>query len=1025
MSISKEFNYDIVTNPEIFEINRMKPVSTHHFENGEKLLLNLNGKYRFNFAENYDCSPKGFWAKDYDVSGWDEITVPGHVQLQGYEAPKYVNVMYPWEGHEEIVPGQIPVKYNPVYSYVLDTNVPANFKERAYISFQGVESAFALWINGEYVGYSEDSFDASDFDISDYVTEGINRIAVQVFKWSSGSWIEDQDFWRFGGIFRDVYMYTTPKIHMNDLLVKTRFNNKEYDSAVLSVESKVCNYTDGDYSYEAWLGEHMTDLSGKLYETDMYSYINPVKIYEGSEDYFEYEIDSPKLWSAESPNLYVLIIRVYDKDGNIVETVKERIGFREFVLEDGLLKINGKRIVFNGVNRHDFSAVNGRAVTKDEMEWDVVTMKQNNINAVRTSHYPNQNYFYALCDEYGLYMIAENNLETHGSWAYPGARGVDSKVIPCDYPEWHDVLLDRASSLYETKKNHPAILMWSCGNEAFGGKDIYDMSEHIRKLDDTRLVHYEGVFNDRRYNDTSDMESQMYPPAAGIERFLADNPEKPFICCEYSHAMGNSCGGHYYYTDLAEKNPRYQGGFIWDFIDQAILYKNHNGVEYLAYGGDFDDRPCDDNFCTDGIVCADRTLSPKMPEIKYNYQNIRFEIDKENIKIINKSLFTCTSEYECIVALYNDGEFVCKESVATAVEPMNSGVCAIPALIAEETEKLNGELTYIVSLHLKKDELWAKCGHEVAFGQFTFKAESKGNALDGKEASDSNELEYMACDYTIGVKGKDYHAIFHKFAGLISYKYKGVELMKTPLEPNFWRAPVDNDNGNGMKMRDTFWKVASMYKRCEFVGARMEDGCAIVEYKYSFPMKEDVKVSLTYKAHGDGKIEVKLSYDGYEGLPEIPEFGVITKLTPVLDTQTWYGRGPAENYCDRNNGYKLGVYSADVADSLSPYVNPQECANHTGIRYTKVTDKSGFGLCFESNDAPDYMEGSVLPYTPHELENAKHIYELPSVNYSVVKLAKKQMGIGGDDSWGSRPHEEYRIEADKPMEFTFVMYGVG
>lgn len=1015
----REFDYGIVANPEIFQVNKMNPVSTHHYENGEKLVLSLNGEYRFNFSKNYDECPKNFWKDGYDVSGWDKITVPGHVQMQGYEAPQYTNMLYPWDGHEEIVPGQIPVEYNPVYSYVLDTEVPDNFMKRAYISFQGVESAFALWMNGKYVGYSEDSFDASDFDISDYVKAGMNRIAVQVFKWSSGSWLEDQDFWRLGGIFRDVYMYTTPDIHIEDIFIKTRFDNCDYSKARLSADMKIADYTDTSYSYSVELARHVTDIKSKLYETDMYSYVNPVKIYEGKESSFECVINEPELWSAEKPNIYILIIRLYDADGNIVETVKERIGFREFKLEDGLLKINGKRIVFSGVNRHEFSHVNGRAVTKDEMEWDVKTMKQHNINAVRTSHYPNQNYFYALCDEYGLYMIAENNLETHGTWTYPGANGLESKVVPCDYPEWHDVLLDRAASLVQSKKNHVSIVIWSCGNESFGGKNIYDMSNYMRELDDTRLIHYEGVFWDRRYNDTSDMESQMYPSTKNIEKFLEEHPDKPFVCCEYSHAMGNSNGGHSYYTDLAENNPRYQGGFIWDFIDQAIQDTSYSGQRYLAFGGDFDDRPADNNFCVNGILFADRTLSPKMPEIKYNYQNIRLEITENKINVINKALFTGTSEYDCSISLYNNGVHVSTESITVNVEPMSSGEAAIPPSITEKAEKLYGDITYIVSFTLKNSTIWAEKGYEVAFGQYTFIK----NAVPAKEDADTVTL--INGDYTIGVKGACFGAIFHKFEGLISYRYKDREMLKGPVEPNFWRAPIDNDTGNGMRFRDVFWKVASIYKKPEFVGAHMDGKNAVIEYRYPCPLDEEVKIGMEYTAHEDGRIEVRMSYAGYENLPEIPEFGITAKVNPVFNIQTWYGFGPEENYRDRKGGYKLGIYNENVEESLTPYVIPQECANHTGIRYTKITDNDGFGLCFESDDAPDYMEGSVLPYTPHELENARHIYELPPVNYSVVKLAKEQMGIGGDDSWGARPHDEYTIPSDKAHEFSFVMYGLG
>lgn len=1003
-----EFDYGVISNPEVFEINRRMPHSDNHYISGRCIKTDLNGTYKFHFDKCIDDAVKDFYKPDYDVDGWDDIKVPGNVPVlrPDLDAPIYTNVMYPWDGHEDIIPGEIPVKYNPVYSYVRDIEINEITENKTFIRFEGVESAFALWINGYFTGYSEDSFDASEFDISEYIHEGTNRIAVQVFKWCSGSWIEDQDFWRLGGIFRDVYMYTVPDIHVEDIFVKTRLINN-YCDAVLSVRIKWIKnpLSEGRYSINVndykGTGECIFSLSDK--------------IGNGNEITVAGEIEAPKLWSAEKPYLYELEINVYDENGEPVEKLSERIGFRQFELKDGIMHINGKRIMFSGVNRHDFSHKNGRAVTKEEMIWDVRTMKQNNINAVRTSHYPNQSYFYELCDEYGIYMIAENNLETHGLWAYPGVWGQNEKLVPDGRKEWLEVLFDRASSLVESKKNHPSILLWSCGNESFGGENIYKMSQFMKSLDDTRLIHYEGVFNDRRYNATSDIESQMYTKAADIAAFLRENKDKPFVCCEYSHAMGNSCGGHRRYTELAKHNPRYQGGFIWDYIDQAIEKTNYNNETFLAYGGDFDDRPNDDNFCTDGIIFADRTLSPKMAEVKHNYQNIDCIISEAQITVINYSLFTSTSEFDCKVIMLADGKYVCEENISTDVAPLDKGVYDIPDSLIGSIAAITGECTYRVSFTLKEDTVWAEKGHEVAFNEYTFLIGEVEVALEDETIAP----EINFCDNNIGVVGKDYSAMFSKAKGLISYVYKGRELLRSSLSPNFWRAPVDNDNGNGMCARDYYWKVASMYMRAVFISAEAENDYALIKYRYEFPVDKELSVDITYKAYESGKINVTMDYKGKEGRPEMPEFGIIVKTAPFLDRQIWYGLGPQENYIDRNNGCKLGIYEADVKNSLTPYVVPQECANHTGIRNTTVVDKEGAGLCFSSNEAPSYMEGSVLSYTPHELENAKHIYELPKHNYSVVKLAKKQMGIAGDDSWGARPHSEYVIEADKDMSFSF------
>ncbi len=1003
-----EFDYGVISDPEIFEINKRKPHSDNHYTGGRCIKTDLNGTYKFHFDRCIDDAVKDFYMHDFDVSGWDNITVPSNVQMvrPDLDAPVYTNVMYPWDGHEDIVPGEIPQKYNPVYSYVREVTISEIKEKKTFIRFEGVESAFALWINGRFAGYSEDSFDASEFDISEFIRTGTNRIAIQVFKWCSGSWIEDQDFFRLGGIFRDVYMYSVPDIHLEDIFVKTRLINN-YTDASLSVRLRWLKNPLSEGRYSISVIDYMGSKESIFSLTD--------RIGNGSEINVVAEIKSPKLWSAEKPYLYELQIEVYDENDELMERISEHIGFRCFELKNGIMHINGKRIMLSGVNRHDFSHKNGRAVTKDEMLWDVRTMKANNINAVRTSHYPNQPYFYELCDEYGIYVIAENNLETHGLWAYPGVWGCNDKLVPDGRKEWYEVLLDRASSLVESKKNHPSILIWSCGNESFGGENIYRMSQFIKSIDDTRLVHYEGVFNDRRYNDTSDMESQMYTKVADIVKFLRENNDKPFICCEYSHAMGNSCGGHRKYTDLAKHNPRYQGGFIWDFIDQAIERTNYNGETFLAYGGDFDDRPNDDNFCTDGIVFADRTLSPKMAEIKHNYQNIDCVISETQITIINYSLFTSTSEYDCRIVMLADGKYVCEESISTDVAPLDKGVYDIPDNLVASIAAVTGECTYRVLFTLKEDTMWAKKGHEVAFDEYTFLIEGMDYEMQTKKKAP----QINSCDNNIGICGDNYSAMFSKSKGLISYVYKGRELLRSSLLPNFWRAPVDNDNGNGMCARDYYWKIASMYMRPVFISAQAEDDCAVIRYRYEFPIDKNLTVHMTYKAYEDGTINVTMEYEGEKERPEIPEFGIIVKAAPFLDRQIFYGLGPEENYADRNNGCRLGIYEVDVKDSLTPYVVPQECANHTGIRYTTIIDNEGVGLRFASKDAPSYMEGSVLSYTPHELENARHMYELPGHNYSVVKLSKRQMGIAGDDSWGARPHPEYIIESDKDISFSF------
>lgn len=483
-----------------------------------------------------------------------------------------------------------------------------------------------------------------------------------VVKFCSGSWLEDQDFWRFSGIFRDVYLYTTPKTHISDMFIHTNLKDN-YKNSDLNIEVNIKG------ELNSVIKASLFDSNGKIV-TEIIEDVNNEKLMLYS------EVKDIKLWSAEEPNLYTLIIEII-KNGQVLEVVKQKIGFRSFEMINNVMYINGKRIVFKGVNRHEFSCYTGRCLSREEMIWDIKTMKKNNINAVRTSHYPNQSEFYDLCDEYGLYVIDETNLESHGTWQ--GAGKINTKhIVPDSKLEWRECVLDRAKSMLERDKNHPSILIWSCGNESFGGENIYLMSEYFRNRDTSRLVHYEGVFNDRRFNDSSDMESRMYAKVTDIEEYLNNNPEKPFILCEYTHAMGNSNGGMHKYIELEEKYPMYQGGFIWDFIDQGLMTKDIYGEDYIAFGGDFDDRPTDYNFCVNGIVYADRKESPKMQEVKFNYQNIKIDVNFNKAIIKNDNLFINLNRYDFIWEHLQDGKVIEAGKLDVSVEPGNKIEIKLP-----------------------------------------------------------------------------------------------------------------------------------------------------------------------------------------------------------------------------------------------------------------------------------------------------------------------------------------------------------
>lgn len=1015
------FDYAKVKDPTFYKENVLDAHSAHMiyankdelFSKNSSLVFSLDGVWKFSYGVNYQSAVPGFEKPEYDCGGWDSIRVPAHIQMEGYDIPQYANVQYPWDGREEVKPGQIPERFNPVASYVKYFELPKHMKgKKIHISFQGAESGMALWLNGRYVGYSEDSFTPSDFDLTPYLESGVNKLAVQVFKWTSSSWCEDQDFFRFSGLYRSVYLYAVPEIHVEDICIKTLFHGDGFHKAVLAAKLKV--------SGNGSLKIRLKDKDDIVFEC----------VQEASEEVvMEQEVAAPKLWSAEDPYLYTLEIEAYDEAGKLTECIPQTVGFRKFELKNNRMLLNGRRIVFKGVNRHEFSSVSGRCVSDEELEKDIVTMKQNNINAIRTCHYPDDVRIYDLCDRYGIYMIAENNLETHGTWAaYLKGAQDESFILPNDRPEWKAMMFDRVNSCYQRDKNHPAILMWSLGNESYGGETLYEMSQLFHKLDDTRLVHYEGVFQDRRYNDSSDIESRMYAKVADIEEYLKTDGGKPFVCCEYTHAMGNSCGAMNKYTDLADReNSGYQGGFIWDYIDQSIYKKDRYGKWFQAYGGDFGDRPTDYNFSGNGIAYGgSRDASPKMPAVKFNYQNITVTVREKNFEVWNKNLFVNTDTFQCVAQLLRNGVLIDeKELDDIAVEPESKSVFPMPFTIPE----YEGEYAVTISFRLKQDKLWAKREHEVAFGQ------SVVAVVQAHVTEVPKPYTLIRGNDNIGVRGEDFDVLFSELSGgLVSYRYAGRELIEEIPKPNFWRAPTDNDMGNNMVGNQGQWKLASMYSTFKGAGMRLdapiehyenpvvreEKDHVSVKYFYNLQTTPHAECQLEYCVYGNGSVRTRLTYTPVEGLPDMPEFGVLFKLDADFDRIEWYGNGPQETYEDRKQGAKLGVYRNKVADNMAAYMVPQECGNKTDVRYAKVTDRKGRGILFTG----EKMSFSALPYTPHEIENAKHFYELPEIHYTVVRVAKQQMGIGGDDSWGAPVHPEYHIAVDKPLEFTFTFRGI-
>jgi len=1101
------FDYRILADPAVFKVH-VRPAHSDHtsFRNTAEaaagrtsLRASLNGLWRFHYAKNAGAAPKDFQDPAFDVSGWDEITVPSSMQTEGYDSPAYTNMIYPWDGREALAPGEVPERFNPVGSYVRDFTPPAGWDGPVFLSFQGVESAFALWVNGSYVGYSEDSFTPSEFEITAFLRDGVNRIAVQVFHWCCGSWLEDQDMFRLSGIFRDVYLFTCDRVQIADLKIIADTDDTYTDGrlhACLTLEGADESAMDGvtlEWQLLAPLRPDSTsgpagkEISGSDESSGVpgssrgtlltgRTAVASGQAAARSQVDISAEIQGAALWSAEAPNLYDLLLILRDESGQELACVCEHVGFRRFEMKDGLMCLNGQRIFFNGVNRHELGCDRARTVTEADVRRDLLIMKRHNINAVRTSHYPNASFLYRLCDEFGLYLVGENNMETHGTWYWHDPKHPDrTGVLPGDQMAYAPLLLDRVTSCYERDKNHPAILLWSVGNESYGGPVIAQMTQLFHQLDPSRLVQYEGVVWDGEYLDeTTDVYSQMYTTALGVEAFLQEHTDKPFILCEYTHAMGNSNGGMHKYIELAERQPRYQGGFIWDFADQAFRAPNRFGEEYLAYGGDFLERPTEYQFSGNGIVGADRRLYAKIQEVKGCYQTIGAVFEGGQVRVRNKNLFMGTDAFDCVVTLEQEGRLIRQAVLQTAVPPLDERVYDLPFAVDDLTAPDPaaaadgaGEYVLTISFRLKSDTLWAAKGHEVAFAQACLTAAAATDAAAetadgpaplpaalascragisyGTACAESNAgLEVIRGTGHVGVRGAHFDLLLSEAqGGLVSYRWAGRELIEWMPRPTFWRAPTDNDLGNQMPQRLGIWKLATQYampQRCTMT-AHEADGYVDVACTHTLDLPGTdfagaaPQLEMTYRIFPDGTVRVIMTYDpAGAALPPMPEFGFELRLNADYHQVTYYGYGPAENYCDRRTGARLGVRQADAADFFEPYLRPQETGNRTGVRWAVVTDCKGHGLllhaaAFDADPDPEAslpgtMEFSALPWSADQLEEALHAYEMPRPRYTCVKCLLKQMGVGGDDSWGAPILPEYMLQTGRRMTFAFEMRGI-
>lgn len=995
-------------NPQIFQLNRMKAhAQTVSFASIHDALTKdytqspgykcLDGQWKFSLVDRPSEASTDFANPSFDVSDWDEIKVPAHWQLQGYDYPQYTNTTYPWVKDDDIVPPYAPKNYNPVGAYRTNFTVPEEWGN-VYISFQGVESAFYVWVNGDIVGYSTDTFTPSEFDITDYLHEGENTLAVQVYRWSCASWLEDQDFWRMSGIFRSVYLYTKPDVHIYDYFIEGTLDD---------------SYTDGILKISAEVEGDGATVRATLFDGD-----NAIASGMLEDGRLTLSVPNVKQWSAEKPNLYKTALELIDENGAVIEAIAVNTGFRRFEMLGGFMHINGKRITFRGVNRHEFDCDNGRATTVEHMIKHIKLMKQFNINAVRTSHYPNNPIWLDLCDEYGLYVIDETNMETHGTFNRRGPYGFSDKAdhdlwcIPGSNPQWTDNVIDRCNSMLQRDKNHASIVIWSLGNESWGGENFIKMHDYLRRRDPSRLVHYEGCVHTPEFSDCTDMRSEMYTSPKDVERYaLADNPKKkPFILCEYSHAMGNSCGNIHQYTELFDKYPIIQGGFVWDWIDQAIRTKTADGTEYLAYGGDFGEKQHDGEFCGNGLIFADDTLSPKIWEVKAVYQGFEFtlgSIKGKSVFVKNKFLFTDLDEYDVHWTMLKDGRRIESDIMSISLAPQTEKMVIVPY-----TTPIDDGSEYILDFTVmtKHTTAWAKSGHEVAHSQIVIIAKkSIPHTASGKiYAKTENDI--------LTVSGSEFEISFSRETGLIEkYRKNGVEIA-SPITPHFWRAWTDNDHGNKMQDRCDIWRKNSENRTVSelYADTSCEDK-AVIAVKYMLCDKKSY-CTMKYTVWADGAVTVNQTLNPSSEC-EIPLVGTQWNIGGGFETIEWYGRGPHENMWDRKCGAYIGMYSQPLAEQHTPYLTPQESANKTDVRCAKILRADGRGIFVEG--APIF-EMSAKPWTAAEIDAADHQYKLEKSDKTVLYVNYRQTGVGGDTSWGTKTHPEYTLYADRTYEWEFT-----
>ncbi len=964
----------------------------------------LNGAWRFHWVPRPAERPTDFHRPDFDDSQWSTIPVPSNMEVQGYGIPIYVNIPYPWG---EPTPPRIPEDNNPVGSYRRRFTVPDSWKGRhVFLRFDGVSSFFYVWVNGEKVGGSKDSRTTAEFNITPFLRPGENVLAVQVFRWCDGSYLEDQDFWRLSGIFRDVDLLSVADAHVADIEVNTDLDAR-YRDAVLRVQARVRNLSGEARS--ASVSVALRDPAGN----EVFAPLRrDATIGAGGDGTLEFsaKVERPLLWSAERPDLYTLVITLTDAAGRVIEAVPCRVGFRKVEIRDGQLLVNGRAVLIKGVNRHEHDPDRGHAITVESMVRDIVLMKQHNINAVRTAHYPNQPAWYDLCDRYGIYVIDEANIESHG-------MGYAEKSLARP-PEWLAAHMDRTVRMVERDKNHPCVIIWSLGNEAGFGPNFVETSKWIRQRDPGRPVHYEQAGTD----PATDIVCPMYWPPDRLAEYAARPQTRPLILCEYAHSMGNSTGNLWEYWRLIYAHRHLQGGFIWDWVDQAFrqpvgrapgsLFQpvRPGDRTFWAYGGEFGPpgTPSDGNFCCNGLVSPDRVPHPAAQQVKkvYQYVHVRpVDLARGVIEVKNWHDFTPLEDMaECFWQVTADGQVVQSGRLdGLALAPREAANVRVP--FAPITPAPGTEYFLDVSFRLRRDTLWAKRGYEIAWEQFRLPIEAPAPALD---PAGMHALGMVEDASAVKVTGGETVWTFDKSSGLlVSWRHKGQELIHEPLRPHFWRAPTDNDRGNHMERRLGVWRHAGRDWKLQQLGIqRISPREVVVQVRAVLPSVECTYV-LTHRILGSGDVVVEgRMTPGAKPLPDLPRFGMQMALVNGFDTITWFGRGPQETYCDRDDA-RVGLYTGRVEEQFcADYSEPGESGNKVDVRWAALMHTSGIGLLAVGRPL---LSVNALPYATDDLQGPRYPHELPRRDFVTLNLDLRQMGVGGNDSWGALPLPEYRI----------------